>query len=78
MRSRLTPHEAQGILLGCGAGGVCGATSGGRSSGFTSACLWPDWFEPARKIEILSVVLAGSLKSVWVRVPLGLSCDGQM
>ena len=37
---------------------------GGCSPGFASACLWPDWFELSREIKILSVLLAGSLKSV--------------
>lgn len=59
---------------GAGLVGCMVAHLGGRSPEFTPACLWPDWFEPSREIKILSVLLAGSLKPVWVRVPLGLSC----
>ena len=62
---------------GAGLVGCMVARLGGRSPEFTSACLWPDWFEPSREIKILSVLLTGSLKSVWVQVPLGLSCGEQ-
>lgn len=63
---------------GAGLVGCVVARLGACSPEFTSACLWLDCFELSREIKILSVLLTGSLKSVRVRVPLGLSCREQM
>ncbi|KAJ7401182.1 hypothetical protein BTVI_98387 [Pitangus sulphuratus] len=57
---RLTPHEANGILLGFQLGEVCGDTSGRTQGLLKCACGWIG----LKEIKILSVLLAGSLKYV--------------
>lgn len=77
MGSRLAPDGAHGISPGCQSGGVCGDMFGGLFFRVRLSVLVTGLFQPSRKIKILSVLPAGSLKSVRVRVPLGLSCGEQ-
>lgn len=67
---RPAPDAARGILLGFQSDEVCGETYGRPilQDSLQHACGWIGM----REIKILSILLAGSLKPVQVRVPLGL------